>query len=156
MCVQGYDLAELAQLSVALCATQELRQETVQQGDAFLRVTRAAWPHPLLDECAQAIGSNTSYPVCFGVAVRAHSCDLGAAIDGYLFALVSNWVSAAVRLNVIGQTAGQTLAAELVPLICASGAKAREACMDDLGSCAYLADIASFQHAQQQSRLFRS
>lgn len=149
-------LSELAELAFAVTATEELRQETLQQGAAFLQVTRVAWPHALLEDCAKVIGSSTSYPVCYGIAVRAHACDLSAAVDGYIFALVSNWVSAAVRLNVIGQTAAQSLSAELVPTVCDIGARARQATIDDLGSCAFLADIASFQHARQQSRLFRS
>ncbi|MCC2098876.1 MAG: urease accessory protein UreF [Hyphomicrobiales bacterium] len=149
-------LADLARLASAITGTAELQQESLQQGQAFLEVTRKAWPHPLLDTLTAAIGANTAYPVCFGIAAAVHGCDESQAINGYLFAMVANWVSAAVRMNVIGQTAGQQIAAGIAAKIEAVTASVQQATMDDLGGCSFLSDIASFHHESQNARLFRS
>ena len=149
-------LAELAELAVALNGTAELRQESLQQGAAFLNVTQRAWPQAALDEAGSIFGNNTAYPVCFGLAVAAHSCPVAAAAEGYLFAFASNLLSAAVRLNVIGQTIAQEIAASLIGLIHDIVTNALDSGIDGLGSCAFLNDIASFRHEQQNARLFRS
>jgi urease accessory protein len=149
-------LCEIAELACAMTGTAELRQECLQQGTAFLDVTCKAWPHAALDALAKNIGANTAYPVCFGGAAAAHGCDPAQTINGYLFAMLSNWVSAAVRMNIVGQSAGQQIAAVLVSRIEAVTAAALASSLDDLGGCSFLNDIASFHHETQNARLFRS
>ena len=149
-------LAELAALAAALSATGELRQESLQQGAAFLAVTRKAWPHSALEWAADAFGDVTPYSVCLALAAAAHGCSVSAAVKAYLFALASNWISAAVRLNVIGQTAAQEMSAAFLPAVEAIAARALAAGLDELGGCAILGDIGSFKHEEQYSRLFRS
>lgn len=149
-------LADLAELAAALNGTAELRQESLQQGAAFLHVTQRAWPHAAFDEADVLLGGNTAYPVCFGLAVAAHSCPVAPAAEGYLFAFASNLLSAAVRLNVIGQTIAQEIAATLIGIIHDSVANALDSGIEGLGSCTFLNDIASFRHEQQNARLFRS
>ncbi|MGE3244762.1 MAG: urease accessory protein UreF [Beijerinckiaceae bacterium] len=149
-------VAEIAELAAAMAGPAELRRESLQQGRAFLDVTRKAWPHAALEQAAGAIGEDTAYPVCFAAAAAAHGCDLAAALEAYIFALAANWISAAVRLNVVGQTAAQEIAAGLAGAIADLAARACASSLDDLGGCAFLNEIASFKHEEQYSRLFRS
>lgn len=149
-------LVELAALAAGLCPSGELRQESLQQGAAFIAVTRKAWPEPLFDAATEAFGDDTPYPICFGLAAAAHGCPLPVALQGYLFAVASNWISAAVRLNVVGQTGAQEMAAECAAMIEVLVEDSLNAGLDDIGGCAFLTDIASFCHEGQYSRLFRS
>lgn len=149
-------LREIAEMASVMTATAELRQESLQQGAAFLDVTRRAWPHPRLEDFADAAAGNTAYPVCFAVAAAAQGCALPTTINGYLFAMSGNWISAAVRMNIIGQTAGQELAAQAAPTVETLSSAAQTAGLDDLGGCVFRNEIASFHHETQNARLFRS
>ncbi len=150
------DLAALAELAVALSPSQERRLESVQQGAAFLAATRIAWPCEKLGAIIEQIDANTAYAVCFGACVAAHGLPLRPALDGYLAAFGASLVSAAVRLSTIGQTQGQVIIAGMAPLAASLAAQAEHATLDDLGGCAFRADLASLHHETQYSRLFRS
>ena len=150
------DLPAIAELAVALAASRERRLETLQQGAAFLAATRAAWPCETLERRAALIGADTAYPVCFALAAAAHHMPLRPALDGFLAAFASNLVSGAVRMSVVGQTEGQRIVARLAPIASSLAAQAQNATLDDLGGCAFRADLASFHHETQNARLFRS
>lgn len=152
----GSELSDVAALACAMTASAERRLESLQQGAAFLAATRAAWPCAALERAVARIGSATAYPVCFAAAAAAHGLSLRPALDGYLSAFVSNLVSAAVRLSVVGQTAGQMIVAERAASVSAVAAEAAVATLDDLGGFAFRADLASLHHETQYSRLFRS
>ena len=153
---EGGSVADIAELAVALASSSERRLETLQQGAAFLSATRAAWPCDALERAANDVGVNTAYPVCFAAAAATHGMNLRPALDGYLAAFASNLVSGAVRLSVIGQTAGQGIVAGLAPIAARMAAFAEASSLDDLGGCAFRADLASFHHETQHARLFRS
>jgi urease accessory protein len=65
-------------------------------------------------------------------------------------------VSAAVRLSVLGQTEAQAILARLSPRIVGVADATECGALEDLGSCAFRADLASMKHETQYSRLFRS
>ncbi len=152
----GEAIGEIAELACALASSSERRLESTQQGAAFLAATCAAWPMAALEEAVREIGANTAYPVCFAVAAASHGMALRPALDGYLAAFASNLVSGAVRLSVIGQTAGQGVVARMAPLVAQVAASAEHATLEDIGGCAFRADIASLHHETQYARLFRS
>jgi urease accessory protein len=97
-----------------------------------------------------------AYPVAIGLAAAAHNLDLGATLDAYLTAFVSNLTSAAIRLGVTGQTPAQRIVMEALPRIRELAAFAAHATLDDVGGCAFRSDIASMRHETQESRLFRT
>ncbi len=152
----GEDLYEINELAIALAASRERRLETLQQGSSFLFATRAAWPHPDLDRFVEAAGGQAAYCVAFAVAAYAHDMPLRPALEGYLSAFASNLVSAAVRLNILGQTDGQKAVAELTSVARQAAQDTEHASLDDLGGSAFRADIAAMRHETQDSRLFRS
>lgn len=150
------ELTDTAELAVALAGSSERRLESLQQGAGFLAATRAAWPSATLETCAAAIGADTAYSVCFAAAVAARGLPLRPALDIYLSAFASNLVSATVRLSIIGQTEGQKIVARLSADIGPLAATAEQTTLDDLGGCAFRADLAALHHETQYSRLFRS
>lgn len=72
------------------------------------------------------------------------------------FENIANLVTAGVRLVPLGQTDGQLAIAELEGAVVATSRQAKEATITDLGSAAFMVDLASMAHETQYTRLFRS
>ena len=149
-------LRETNDLALALAPSRELRLETSQQGRSFLDATLAAWPAPALLDISAALPGDVAYSVAVGASSAAHGVALEPTIEGYLLALVQNLVSAAVRLAPIGQTGGTRVVAELAPAVAALAAAVPELTLDDIGGATFRADLGSFLHETQYTRLFRS
>jgi urease accessory protein len=149
-------LAALNELAMAMAASSERRLETATQGVAFLAATRAAHPCAELDALRAAVQGDIAYPVAVGVAGAGHGVPLARLGPAYLFGFIANLVSASVRLGVVGQTDGQRVLAALAGEVDAAAAATLDLSLDDLGACAFRADLASLAHETQYSRLFRS
>ena len=78
------------------------------------------------------------------------------ALPSFLQNYLANLVTAAVRLIPLGQTDGQLAMAELEESVLAASAQAENATNDDLGSAAFMVDLASMAHETQYTRLFCS
>jgi urease accessory protein len=156
----GDDLERMiavADLSVALQPSAERHLEATQQGRSFLSTIVAAWPCEPAMRLQLALGDRPlGYPVAVGVATSGHSVPLPDALAAFALAFVGNLVSAAIRLGVVGQTDGQRIIADLQPTLELASTRAAASSLDDLGSAAFLSDIASLAHETQYSRLFRS
>ena len=148
---EGQSIMALASLATALAGSAERHAETTRLGEAFVKAA-AAWPHPVIDSLAGPV----PYGVAVGAIASAHGVSKVDAIAAFLHAQVSQYVSVAIRLGVIGQTRGLAiLAAAEAPILDA----AMEVCrlgLDDLGSATIIADTLSMRHEVQYSRLFQS
>jgi len=149
-------LRAVAELAAALAPSKERRLETTAQGAAFVEATCAAWPCAALDRLKAAWDGAIAYPVAVGTAAAGHGVALEAALAAYLQAVAANWVSAGVRLVPLGQTDGQRVLAALEPIIAETARRALATALDDVGSAAFRADLASARHETQYTRLFRS
>ncbi|TCU32413.1 urease accessory protein UreF [Rhizobium azibense] len=145
------ELAQIGALAEALAGSRERHQETTLLGDAFLEAARA-WPDTVFDRLPRAI----AYPVAVGAVAGAHGIELQKALAAFLHAYVSQSVSAGIRLGVAGQKDGAAILARLEEAIAATAHRASGSTLDDLGSAAVQADIASLRHETQTTRLFRS
>lgn len=152
----GDELADIAELALALGTSAERRLETTAQGDAFVSAIARAWPCPVIDRLRQAWSGPVAYPVALGAAAESHSIPLGETLPAFGLGFLSNLVSAAIRLGVVGQTDGQRALAALLPAAEELAALAAEATLDDLGGAAFRSDLASLRHETQYTRLFRS
>jgi urease accessory protein len=144
----------VASLAAAMRGTAELALESSAQGAAFLATVRTAWPNARLDALAEGIAP--TLPVAVAAAVAAHGIALGEALPLYLQSTVANLVNAGVRLIPLGQSDGQRAVAALEPAVQDVAREAERAHISDLGSAAFLVDIASARHETQYTRLFRS
>lgn len=149
-------LRDVAELAAAFAPTKERHLETTAQGNAFIEATRAAWPCAAIDRLKAGWDGPVAYPVAVAVSAAGHGVSLEAALSAYLQAIAANWVSAGVRLVPLGQTDGQRVLAALEPVVAATAERALSATLDDLGSSAFRADLASARHETQYTRLFRS
>jgi urease accessory protein len=149
-------LRTVAELAAAFVPSKERLLETTAQGRAFVDATRAAWPCAALDRLEAAWQGPVALPVAVGVTCTGHGIPCGPALQAFLQALIVNWISAGVRLIPLGQTDGQRVLAALEPNVAAAAQRALATPLDEVGSCALRADIASMRHETQYTRLFRS
>ncbi len=141
------DLQTISELAEALCPSKERLAETLQQGAAFARTTNAIW------------GGDTgpsAYPVAVGSAAGARNICLETTAYLYIHSFTSNLVSAAIRLIPLGQTDGQACLNLLAPICETTAQKALTATLDDIGTCAFMSDIASMTHEILPVRIFQS
>jgi len=149
-------LRTVAELAAALAPTRERHLETTAQGNAFIEATRAAWPCAALDRLRDIWDGPVAYPVAVATAAAGHGIAPEPALAAFLQALVANWVSAGVRLIPLGQTDGQRVLAALEDTVAATAQRAAATALDDIGTSAFRADLASARHETQYTRLFRS
>jgi urease accessory protein len=116
--------------------------------------------HRLRGSCREAtegaFGLPAPYPVAAGSACADAGIPLAAALTAWLHGFAANLVSVAVRAIPIGQSDAVRVLAALEPAILAVAERAACATRDDLGSCAFLSDIAAMRHETLQPRLFIS
>jgi urease accessory protein len=94
--------------------------------------------------------------VVLGVRTATQGIPVTLALPAFLQSYLANLVTAGVRLVPLGQTDGQFAIAQLEPAVLAVTSQAEEATIHDLGSAAFMVDIASASHETQYTRLFRS
>jgi len=152
-------LFEIAELAAAFRGTSEFALESSQQASACNSMLRRVWPDRLLDALSQWL-SERHVPPALSVVLGARSAREGIpvslALSAYLHSYLANLVTAGVRLIPLGQTDGQLAIAALEGAVLATSAQARNATIDDLGSSAFMLDLASMAHETQYTRLFRS
>jgi len=108
------------------------------------------------DPFGAAFADQAPYPVVVGALAGSHAIAEDDATVAYLHAFTSNLISAAVRLVPLGQSVGVAVLAALEPAVLCVAAETRAATLDDIGGCAFRADLASLRHETQYTRLFRS
>ena len=152
-------LFQIAEMAAAMRGTSEFALESSQQAAACLAMLRQAWPDRALDWLARILCERQVQPalaVVLGVASARQRIPALLALPAFLQSYLANLVTAGVRLIPLGQTDGQLAIAELEDAVLAAGAQAEEATMDDLGSAAFMVELASMAHETQYTRLFRS
>jgi urease accessory protein len=152
-------LLEIAELAAAFRSTSELALETSQQARACLATLRRVWPDSLIESLSELLSDLRIAPVLsvvLGVRAAREKIPATLALPAFLQSYLANLVTAGVRLIPLGQTDGQLGIAELEPAVLAVAAQAGQATIHDLGSAAFMVDLASASHENQYTRLFRS
>ena len=146
----------IADYAAALRATSETALESTQQGQAFLAVTRAAWPDARLERFVERrAGAAITLPIALALAA-ADRVERRPALVGLLHGFAAALVSAGVRLIPLGQTDGQRATADLEPTVLATVDAALACPLEALGMAAPMVDWTSMKHETQYTRLFRS
>jgi urease accessory protein len=152
-------LMEISELAAAFRGTSEFALESSQQGAACLATLRRVWTDVVLDWLWEILGNRDIQPtlaVVMGVRSARQGIPTSHALPAFLQSHIANLVSAGVRLIPLGQTDGQLAIAELEEAVLAVSASTKKATIDDLGSAAFMVDLASMIHETQYTRLFRS
>jgi urease accessory protein len=141
------DHGALAALARALAATSERLQETEETGAALTRTT-------------DALQGTRHAPLPFPVALGRAAAPLGlppalvAALAMQSFA--ANLVAIGVRFVPLGQTDGQQVLADLMPLVLQLADTAAQAPLCAISQGAVRADLASAAHETLPVRMFRT
>jgi len=152
-------LFEIAELAATFRGTSEFALESSQQAAACLTTLRKVWPDSLLDWLLEILCEHHVQPVLavvLGVRSARQGIPTSLALPAFLQSYIANLVTAGVRLIPLGQTDGQLAIAELEQAVLATSMQAKKATIDDLGSAAFMVDLASMEHETQYTRLFRS
>ena len=161
-CAMKHDRAklfEIAELAAAFRGTSEFALESSQQGAACLATLRKVWPDRLLDWLSEILCERHVRPalsVVLGVRSARQRIPASLALPAFLQSYIANLVTAGVRLIPLGQTDGQLAISELEEAVMAANMQAKKATIHDLGSAAFMVDLASMAHETQYTRLFRS
>jgi urease accessory protein len=152
-------LFEIAELAAASRATSEFALESSQQATACLSMLHRVWPDRVLELLAEALHRHQVQPA-LAVVIGARVARLGipkrVGLPIFLQSYIANLVTAALRLIPLGQTEGQLAIADLEPAVMDASAQAKSNRLEDLGSAAFMVDLASAAHETQYTRLFRS
>jgi len=148
------ELVDINELALALATSRERRLETATQGSAFLLAIRKSWPCATLEFLNSE--EEIAYPIAVALAAAGHNLPLDATLHMYCLGFISNLVSAAIRLGIIGQTDGQRVIAALMPVVLETARSCASKNLDELGGSAFRSDLASLRHETQYTRLFRS
>ncbi len=151
------DQAKLVRWNQWLSATrdcEELRQQSWQMGWALARLLPELYPSlaPWLAVCQP----DCNFAVAFGLAAAQAQIAPEIAIAAYLQSWSTNLINAGIKLIPLGQTIGQVLLLRLQTPILEATTAILALEEDDLGSCNWGLSLASMQHQDQYSRLFRS
>jgi urease accessory protein len=152
-------LFEIAELADAFRGTSEFALESSQQGVGCLSTLRRVWHDDLLDRLSERLSEQHVPPalaVVHGVASAKQGLPADLALPAFLQSYIANLVSAGVRLIPLGQTDGQRAIAALEQAVLTTAEETMGATIDDLGSAAFMVDLASIGHETQYTRLFRS
>ena len=152
-------LLDIAELAAVFRGTSEFALETSQQATACLATLRRVWPDPLLETLSELLSDLRIAPalsVVFGIRAAKENIPATLTLTAFLQSYLANLVTAAIRLIPLGQTDGQLCIAELEPAVLAMATKTEQATIQDLGSAAFMVDLASASHETQYTRLFRS
>jgi len=152
-------LFAVAELAAAFRGTSEFALESSQQAAACLATLRQVWPDRVLDWLSELLRERHVAPalaVILGVRSARQGIAASLALPAFLQSYIANLVTAGVRLIPLCQTDGQLAIAELEEAVLAGSVQARKAGINDLGSAAFMVDLASMSHETQYTRLFRS
>ena len=152
-------LLEVAELAAAFRGTSEFALESSQQATASLATLRRVWPDRVVESLSELLLERSVPPalaVVLGARAAGQRVPSGLALPAFLQSYIANLVTAAVRLIPLGQTDGQLAIAELEEAVLAASAQAEHSTIRDLGSAAFMVDLASASHETQYTRLFRS
>jgi urease accessory protein len=152
-------LCTIAELAAAFRGTAEFALESSQQASACLEMLRRVWPDELLEWLAQMLRERDVRPalaVVLAVRCAGECVPADVVLPAFLQSYSANLVSAGVRLIPLGQTDGQLAIARLEEAVLFASTEALQSTVDQLGSAAFMVDLASMAHETQYTRLFRS
>ncbi|WP_257640585.1 urease accessory protein UreF [Acetobacter orientalis] len=146
-------LAEIAEFACACASSRERYEETIYQGEAFLK---AAHVWQAMPPKAEFEGTRWPLPVAQGMVFYKGGVAQRQALLAGGYAAIAALVSAAVRLVPLGQTDGLRALEGLELALIAAANKAQKQTLDDIGSACFTSDLAAMHHETQETRLFRT
>ncbi len=141
-------------LALAIRETKELLLADLAMGQALQRLAKStAVPLP---PNYQSLRARISFVSMYSVMASHMNISLSNASTGYCWTLLENQVLAATKLLPMGQTAAQIMLTSLSERLHDSFTQSQQVNDDQIGLSLPGLTMASAQHEQQYSRLYRS
>jgi urease accessory protein len=129
------------------------------QGKALLASVTRTFATPALMDLQQSVRQQAlaghQAPI-FGAVGAALGIDAMRVAELYTFQLLRGWVSAGVRLGVVGPLEAQQLQSELAECAATAVTTAAQISLDEIGQSAPMLDLLQANHDRLYSRLFQS
>lgn len=137
--------------------TKELRQQSRQMGKSLMQLLFKLIDDPEIMEHSQfAILKSLNYPLAFGFGCAYWQINEDMALIAYLHNWASNLINSAVKLIPLGQTAGQQVLQQINGVIEEIYQDILQVEDNQIYSCTLGLSLASMNHEDQYTRLFRS
>lgn len=156
---QDVPLSDVDELANATLSNHVANRASRAQGQALLataiKVFRLAELTPLQEQVHQGQLAAHLAPL-FGVVCRALELPAQRAVELFLFIMLRDMISAAVRLNIVGPLAGQRLQYELAEHLEQLSSGRTEQPWQEITQTAPLVELLQANHDRLYSRLFQS
>ena len=136
------------ELALALCPSKERWIESIKLGKSFSKNIRDNWSYNIEDELA--------FPVALGKAGSFFSIPLDQLLIIFLQSFASNLITFGMKHIPLGQSAGQKILINLIPVIQAQSMKYKNYDIKDIGSSAFISDLASMYHENLKNRIYQT
>jgi urease accessory protein len=132
--------------------TEELRAEDRHMGAALRKVLSELE----VTQGAESAACDACYATMFAFACAQWKVPVTDTLEAYAWTWAENQVLASIKLVPLGQSAGQRILHQLIPLIQRISIRALSLDERDVGTSSVMQAMASAQHETQYTRLFRS
>jgi len=144
----AYRGKNINELALALCPSKERWIESIKLGKSFSKNIRNNWSYNIEDDLA--------FPVALGKAGSFFSIPLDQLLIIFLQSFVSNLITFGMKHIPLGQSAGQKILINLIPVIQAQSMKYKNYDIKDIGSSAFISDLASMYHENLKNRIYQT
>ena len=144
----AYRGKNINELALALCPSKERWIESIKLGKSFSKNIRDNWSYNIEDELA--------FPVALGKAGSFFSIPLDQLLIIFLQSFASNLITFGMKHIPLGQSAGQKILINLIPVIQAQSMKYKNYDIKDIGSSAFISDLTSMYHENLKNRIYQT
>ena len=144
----AYNGEAVNELAFALCPSKERWIETSNLGKAFCKNIRENWGYK--------IDKNLAYPIAIGKAGLYFKIPLEKLLIAFLQSFVSNLINVGIKHIPLGQSEGQKILINFLPVIERQTNILKIAKVSDLGSSAFLSDLSSMYHETLNNRIYQT
>ena len=144
----AYRGKNINELALALCPSKERWIESIKLGKSFSKNIRDNWSYNIEDDL--------TFPVALGKAGSFFSIPLDQLLIIFLQSFASNLITFGMKHIPLGQSAGQKILINLIPIIQAQSMKYKNYDIKDIGSSAFISDLASMYHENLKNRIYQT
>jgi urease accessory protein len=144
----AYRGKNINELALALCPSKERWIESIKLGKSFSKNIRDNWSYNIEDDL--------TFPVALGKAGSFFSIPLDQLLIIFLQSFASNLITFGIKHIPLGQSAGQKILINLIPVIQAQSMKYKNYDITDIGSSAFISDLASMYHENLKNRIYQT
>ena len=144
----SYEGLNINDLAFALCPSKERWLETTQLGKSFGKNIKENWDYNIED--------NLSFPVAIGKAGAHFLIPLEHLIIAFLQSFVSNLILIGIKHILLGQSDGQKILINLIPIIKQQALIYKDYKLTDIGSASFLSDLTSMLHETEENRIYQT